>query len=137
MTLDIILNKTETIRRCIQRIHEEYQQNEENLNILTKQDSIILNLQRACEACIDIAMHIVSDRKLGIPQNSRDAFQILEQHNLITKEISSRMNAMVGFRNIAVHDYQTIQLIIVKNIITHHINDFSSFAEQSLSIAKQ
>jgi uncharacterized protein YutE (UPF0331/DUF86 family) len=108
MTLDIILNKTETIRRCIRRIHEEYQQNEANLNNLTKQDSIILNLQRACEACIDIAMHIVSDRKLGIPQHSRDAFQILEQHNLITKELGNRMNAMVGFRNIAVHDYQTL-----------------------------
>jgi uncharacterized protein YutE (UPF0331/DUF86 family) len=72
-----------------------------------------------------------------IPQHSLDTFQILEQHNLITKELGNRMNAMVGFRNIAVHDYQTIQIIIVKNIITLHINDFLSFAEQALTIAQQ
>ncbi len=137
MTLDIILNKTETIRRCIQRVHEEYEQNEANLTNLTKQDSIVLNIQRACEACIDIAMHIVSEHKLGIPQHSRESFQILEENNLISKELSNRMKAMVGFRNIAIHDYQKIQYIIVKNIITNHISDFLSFAERSLEIAKR
>ena len=62
---DIILNKTEIIDKCISRIKEEYAENEDNLyNNYTKQDSIILNLQRICEACIDLAMHITSLKKL-------------------------------------------------------------------------
>ncbi len=36
----------------------------ENLEDFTKQDSIILNIQRACEASIDLAMHIVAGKKI-------------------------------------------------------------------------
>jgi uncharacterized protein YutE (UPF0331/DUF86 family) len=72
--IKIILNKVSIIERCIQRIHEEYEDNPSNLQNDTKQDSIILNLQKACEASIDLAMHIVAEKKLGLPQNSRDAF---------------------------------------------------------------
>ena len=46
---DIILNKITTIERCLNRIHEVYEGNPENLSDFTKQDSIILNIQRACE----------------------------------------------------------------------------------------
>jgi len=44
---DVLLSKTTTIERCINRIHE--------IKDYTKQDSIILNIQRACEASIDLA----------------------------------------------------------------------------------
>ena len=74
MTGDVVANKLETIGRCLRRVREEYADNASNLRDCTKQDSIVLNLQRACEASIDLAMHIVSERDLGIPQNSRDAF---------------------------------------------------------------
>lgn len=71
MKNDIILNKISTIERCLKRIDEEYDHNADNLQNYTKQDSIILNIQRACEASIDIAMHVVAEKKLGIPQTSR------------------------------------------------------------------
>jgi uncharacterized protein YutE (UPF0331/DUF86 family) len=60
MKNDVILHKMSVIERCIKRIHEEYENNPKNLENYTKQDSIILNLQRACEASIDLAMHMVS-----------------------------------------------------------------------------
>jgi uncharacterized protein YutE (UPF0331/DUF86 family) len=66
----VILNKVSIIERCIKRIHEEYDNNPDHLENYTKQDSIVLNLQRACEASIDLAMHIVADKKLGLPQKS-------------------------------------------------------------------
>lgn len=74
MGSDVILNKIDTIERCINRIKEVYDNNPENLNDYTKQDSIVLNIQRACEASIDLAMHIISEKKLGVPQSSRDGF---------------------------------------------------------------
>ena len=54
-----------------------------NLKNNTKQDSIVLNLQRACEASIDLAMHIIAEKKLGLPQNSRDAFSFLEGEGIL------------------------------------------------------
>ncbi|MGL5715445.1 MAG: type VII toxin-antitoxin system HepT family RNase toxin, partial [Paraclostridium sp.] len=93
---DVIYNKIETIERCLYRIREVYAGEFENLKDYTKQDSIILNIQRACEACIDLSMHIVSSKKLGIPQNSRDAFEILNKNDLLSTELTKKLKAMVG-----------------------------------------
>ena len=62
MENDVILNKISVIESCIKRIHEEYDHDLEHLKNFTKQDSIILNLQRACEASIDLAMHVVAEK---------------------------------------------------------------------------
>jgi uncharacterized protein YutE (UPF0331/DUF86 family) len=129
VTKDVVINKTENIRRCVSRILEVYGENDDNLLNYTKQDSIVLNLQRACEACIDLAMHIVSERKLGVPQTSRDAFDLLNDNDIIDDEMNVRMKAMVGFRNIAVHDYQSIKVEILKSIIKNHLTDFTRFSE--------
>lgn len=50
---------------------------------------MILNIQRACEASIDMAMHVVSKRKLGIPKTSRDAFQLLLEHEILAAELAT------------------------------------------------
>lgn len=120
---DIILNKTETIKRCIKRVKEEYQNNPGNLEDYKTQDSIILNIQRLCEASIDIAMHYIKQKHLELPQSSKETFSILEKHAVLTSELSSRMQAMVGFRNISVHDYQSLNMAIVQAIIEKHLED--------------
>lgn len=126
---DVVLNKISVIERCIKRINEEYQGNFKNLENYTKQDSIILNIQRACEASIDLAMHIVSEEKLGIPQNSRDAFDVLLKKKIINEDLTENLKSMVGFRNIAVHDYQSVNLLIIKEIIEKHIYDLGKFTQ--------
>ena len=73
---NVIINKTANIERCLQRVREVYGGSRSSLDDLTKQDSIILNIQRGCESAIDLAMHLVSREKLGIPQSSREAFEI-------------------------------------------------------------
>ncbi len=133
MNNDVILNKISVIERCIKRINEEYDNNPKNLQNYTKQDSIILNIQRACEASIDIAMHIVAEKKLGIPQTSRDAFELLYKNHIITESVMKKMKAMVGFRNIAVHDYQEINLQIVQMIVEKHLDDFREYVKQVLA----
>jgi len=132
MVDDIIYNKAEIIERCIKRIKDEYANAPENLTNITKQDSVILNILRACEAAIDIAMHIVSEKRLGIPQNSRDAFEILNKNKIIDNELSKKMKAMVGFRNLAVHNYQVIDLSLVEAIIQNNLQDLLLFEEKIL-----
>jgi uncharacterized protein YutE (UPF0331/DUF86 family) len=132
MKNDVVLNKISVIERCKKRILDVYDQKPENLKDYTKQDSIILNIQRACEACIDLAMHIVVQKRLGLPQTSRDAFDMLETSSIIDEEIAKRLKAMVGFRNIAVHDYQTLNLNILEQIVEKHLEDFTDFTKQIL-----
>lgn len=127
---DVVLNKIATIKNCYKRIREEYDGYEKEFEYnYTKQDSIILNLQRACESAIDVGMRVVRLKELGLPQSSRDAFIFLEQAKLIPKDLSQRMQAMVGFRNIAVHNYRQINLDIVRSIIEKRLGDFREFTE--------
>lgn len=126
---DIVLNKIEIIKRCIRRVTEEYAHNPQNLENFTKQDSITLNIQRACEAAIDLGIHVIAERNLGIPQASRDTFDILQSNKIIGSEMSERLKAMTGFRNIAVHDYQKLNLKIVQAIIENHLEDLIRFSE--------
>ena len=132
MKNDIILNKIKIIERCINRIHEEYENNPHYLEIHTKQDSIILNLQRACEASIALAMHIVAEKKLGIPQKSQDAFTLLEVEGIIPSSLSQKMHEMVRFRDSAIYDYQEINLVILQKIIENHLVDFLQFTKTIL-----
>lgn len=127
---DVILNKIAAIERCLMRIREEYRGHEIELAThFTRQDSIILNLLRACEAAIDVAMHLVRVNALGVPQDSRDAFSLLDQANLIPADLSRRLQAMVGFRNIAVHNYQKLNLDILRAVLTERLTDFESYCQ--------
>lgn len=132
MKNDVILNKVSIIERCIKRVKEEYSDDPMNLNNYTKQDSIILNLKRACEASIDLAMHLVAEKKLGLPQNSRDAFTFLVNADVIPSSLGQKMKAMVGFRNIAVHDYQEVNLVILQKILEDHLIDFMEYTKTIL-----
>lgn len=129
MPTDVILNKAQIIERCLRRVYEEYADSPVNLQNITKQDSIILNLQRACEAALDMAMHVVAERRLGLPQSSRDAFVLLSQNGILEPELSKQLQAMVGFRNIAVHDYQSVNLAILQGIIENNLADLKKMAE--------
>lgn len=129
---DIIINKIETIKKCIKRVNEEYKNDSLNLKNCTKQDSIILNIQRLCEAGIDLATHVIRINKYGFFQSSKETFQILEKNNIIYKELSKNLQEMVGFRNITVHYYQAISLDILQKIIENHLEDALELAREVL-----
>lgn len=130
----VVLNKFETIEKCINRINEEYQNNPENLEDYRKMDMIVLNLQRACEAVLDLAMYVVSNKKLGLPQNKREAFRLLEENNIIDSKMCKNMKGMIGFRNIAVHDYKEINEEILQSVIENNLSDLTDFARKILNL---
>lgn len=134
MADDVVLNKAAVIERCLKRIVEEYESSETDLaSDYTRQDAIVLNFLRASEASIDLAMHATRVGRLGLPQGSREAFALLEEAGWIEPHLSSRMQTMVGFRNVAVHDYQKLNLEIVKSILENHLNDFRAFSSMIVS----
>ena len=125
----MVLNKAASIERCLHRITEEFTGDRQNLAAnQTKQDAIVLNLQRACETAIDLAMYVISQRRLGLPQESRGAFALLQTAGILPAELAARTHRMVGFRNVAVHEYTRLNLDIVLTIITKHLDDFRAFS---------
>ena len=130
MADDVLLNKAAAIERAVRRVREEYAVDDGTLSTnQTRQDAIVLNLQRACESSIDAAMHLVRVHRLGIPQDTREAFELLERAHLIEPDLADRLKKMVGFRDIAIHDYQKLSLEIVRRIIVERLDDFLSFAQ--------
>ena len=128
---DILINKAATIERCVARAREEYAKDPAGFaNDHTRQDAAILNIQRACEACLDMAHYIVRRDRLGAPQSGRDVLALLATAGAIDGVLAGRLQKMVGYRNIAVHDYQTLSLPITIAVIKHHLDDFLSFAEK-------
>ena len=128
MADDVLLNKAAAVERAIARAKEEYAGDDANLfGNQTKQDAIVLNLQRACESTIDAAMHLVRIHRLGIPQDTREAFDLLERAGLVDPSLATRLRRMVGFRNVAVHDYQRLNLEIVKAMLIERLDDFLEF----------
>jgi len=115
---DIIWNKAAIIERCIRRMHEEYRA-DPDLEDYTHVDALTLNIERACQAAIDLAMHMVAKQRLGVPQSSGDAFHLLEKSGYVSSKLRKSLVAMTGFRNIAIHQYQAIAKYMT--IISQHV----------------
>ncbi len=122
--------KIATIERCIERARAELAQAGSGFKQdYTRQDAAILNVTRACEAAIDIANILVRKGRLGVPGDAKESFALLERAGLVTPVASARLQRMIGFRNIAVHQYQDLDLDIVEQVIRFSLDDISLFVD--------
>lgn len=133
MVDDVLINKAATIERCVQRAREEYFSEPATFATnFSRQDAAILNIQRACEAALDMGQHLIRRDRLGVPQSARDVFALLAQAGRIELPLAEGLQRMVGFRNIAVHDYQSLQLPITIAIIEKHLDEFLQYSKALL-----
>ncbi len=135
MDKDVVLNKLESLRRCLQRVQDK---TPASIDLLVDdcdlQDIITLNLERAIQTCVDIGLHIISDLEIPVPETMSQTFDSLRKAECLDAETAERMVKSVGLRNTAVHAYQEIDWDIVYCIITEHLDDFRSFARQILTL---
>jgi len=124
---DVVLAKVAAVQRCLKRIQETTMLEPESLDDIDKQDIFVLNLQRSVQAVIDLATHIVASEGLGLSDTVKGNFKLLQNAGVISKELAAKMESMVGFRNIAMHDYQAIDKGILKSILIHNLKDLEDF----------
>ena len=124
---DVLLNKAATVERCLARVRGMVAA-DPALVALDAQDVVVLNLQRAAQACIDGAMHAVRTARLGLPQTSRDAFDLLAGAGALDASLATAMMRVVGFRNVAVHEYRALNLDVVRAIATDGLGNVEAFA---------
>jgi len=134
MADDVLLNKAATIERCVARAREEYAAAAPDFATdFTRQDAAVLNIQRACEAALDMGQHLIRREGLGLPQSARDVFDLLARGQVIDATLAEALKKMVGFRNIAVHDYQRLLLPITVSVITLHLDEFLRYSAALLT----
>jgi len=127
---DIVLAKIAIIQRCLQRIQQVTQLDPSSLDDIDNEDIFVLNLQRAVQAAIDLGAHVLVAQGLEMPATLREIFTTLERHGLISATVSTNMQKMCGFRNIAVHACQTLSKPILKAILTDHLKDLEDFYDE-------
>ncbi|MBN8726874.1 MAG: DUF86 domain-containing protein [Xanthomonadales bacterium] len=133
MADDVLINKAAIIERCVARAREEYARDPASFGSdYTRQDAAILNIHRACEAALDMGQHLIRRERLGIPQSARDVFALLADAGWIEPALADALKRMVGFRNIAVHQYQVLQLPITISIIERHLDEFLDYSKALL-----
>ncbi|XLX41213.1 type VII toxin-antitoxin system HepT family RNase toxin [Ectopseudomonas mendocina] len=133
MVDDVLLNKAASIERCVRRAREEYGRDPASFaEDYTRQDAAILNIQRACEAALDMGQHLIRRERLGVPQSARDVFALLADGGWIERDLAEALKRMVGYRNIAVHEYQALQLPITVAVITQHLGEFLDYSQSIL-----
>ena len=76
-----------------------------------------------------MAMHVVADRHLGVPQSTADAFLLLERAGLIGGPLASALCGMVGFRNVAVHQYENLDVSVLRWIVESGHRDWIRLGE--------
>jgi uncharacterized protein YutE (UPF0331/DUF86 family) len=130
---DIVLAKTAAIQRCLKRINDVTGLKPESLHDQDVQDIFVLNLQRAIQSAIDLSTHIIAAENLGLPDTIKENFELLEKAKIIGRDLSKRMQSMVGFRNIAIHEYQSLETKVLEAILMKRLKDLEEFYASVIS----
>ena len=124
---DVAFAKIGIIKRCMQRIVQVTALDPAAFDDFTVQDVFVLNLQRAVQAAIDLAAHVVASEGFGMPVDLKENFRFLREHGIIVAGLAEKLEKMVGFRNIAVHEYQEIDIEVLKTILVQNLRDLEDF----------
>ena len=129
MDREVIEQKIEALRRCVERVRQKTPATPTVLaNDPDAQDILTLNLTRAVQLCVDIGAHLIAAQNKPAPDTMGQTFDVLADMGVVSAELGMRMKKAVGFRNIAVHNYEAIDWEITHAIATRHMNDFAAFA---------
>jgi uncharacterized protein YutE (UPF0331/DUF86 family) len=123
---DLVAKKLAQIETCVEQLRT-LSHPERIPTDIREQRFVEHTLQIAIQSVLDVASHIVSDERLGEPRTNRELADLLERGNWISPDLARRVRNMVGFRNILVHGYEVVDLIIVREIVESRLGDLLEF----------
>jgi uncharacterized protein YutE (UPF0331/DUF86 family) len=133
MGSDVILKKMDSLRRCLSRLEEktpeDFKSLKENHDL---QDIVSINLERAVQLSVDIGLQLLTYRNKRPPDSMAEVFADLAAEGIISSSLADHLKSAVGFRKIAVHEYEEIDWNIVHSILTDHLGDFYSYMKRVL-----
>ena len=127
---DLLLSKASSVRRHLKRAKEKAEPDLTTfLADLDRQEIVMFNIHMAIQNCIDIAAHIISEEGFGIPDSTGEMFNILEENNYLSNELTQKMVKAAGLRNLIVHEYAKIEAKQVFSIVKKDIGDLNAYLQ--------
>jgi len=84
-------------------------------------------LQIAIQAALDVASHVASDERWEEPRTNQELFELFARHGWLDEALTRSLRAAVGFRNVLVHGYASVDRTIVRDILENHLEDLTAF----------
>ncbi len=132
---DLVLRKIADVDQYLQQLADYRQIDLDSYQHDWKTQRIIeRTLHLTIEACMDLADHIVADRRLRVPETGAETFDILAEAGVIPIDLGAALARMVGFRDILVHDYARVDSTIVLRVLRTDLADVVRFREAILHI---
>jgi uncharacterized protein YutE (UPF0331/DUF86 family) len=131
---DILLARAASIHRCLQRI-DSVRVPRPDLSVLDREDIRAVNLQRAVQCALDMAKHVASADRLGLPDGEQRPLELLATHGRISPELAGRPRRLGGFGDFSVHEYASLDPAIVESITRDHLGDLTTLASALLAEA--
>jgi uncharacterized protein YutE (UPF0331/DUF86 family) len=126
---DLIKKKLAFIETCVRELTEIADPDRLDTDI-REQRFVQHTLQLAIQAALDVASHIVSTERLGEPETNRQLFDRLVQSDWLKAELTERLHAMAGLRNILVHGYRSVDNRVIRDILENHLGDLLGFVAE-------
>lgn len=132
---DLVLAKVDSLERCLSRIADAREASSPARPAVDVQDITALNLQRAVQAMIDLAAHVVAAEGLGVPDSLGASFTLLERANILDPALAEQMRRMTDFRNVAIHEYRRLDPAVLDAIVRDRLGDLRAFAARIVTLA--
>jgi uncharacterized protein YutE (UPF0331/DUF86 family) len=132
----VVLKRIGQIRKCVEAL-ETIRRMHTKKRFLTDamiQAAAERNMQVAIQSVLDICNHVVADMRLEVPDEEKQAFQIMASHKLIPQQLAKTLTQMTGMRNVLVHEYLDVDHARLYAAMTNNLGDFEKLIKAVLKL---
>jgi uncharacterized protein YutE (UPF0331/DUF86 family) len=86
-------------------------------------------LQLCIQNVLDVATHVAASAGRDVPDYAT-AIDHLAELEILPGEFATQFRAVAGFRNVVVHGYLDVDLVIVHRLLNERLEDFAQFARR-------
>lgn len=94
-------------------------------------------LQLSIEILLDTGKLILAEKNFSRPDNTQEIFSILHDNKILSAKLTEKIQGIVNFRNILVHEYEKIDRNIVYEKLQENLNDFIKFRKEITKFLKK
>ncbi|WP_292655804.1 DUF86 domain-containing protein [Nitratifractor sp.] len=129
MQLSDKLKRLETNLNVLKEVRNEIHSPEMLEQNIRYEWEVRYGLLESIQIVIDIACKISARFNLGNPGNYKECLELLAQHGYIDRDLMQNTTAMVGLRNLLVHEYTRLDR---KRLFEYldHLEDFHTFIRE-------
>jgi uncharacterized protein YutE (UPF0331/DUF86 family) len=126
--MERIRDKLDELGGYLSELEEDLPSSEEEyLENRVKRRACERTFQLACEDLVDVCNLIISEKKFQLPKDTRDSIKRMEEARIIPGVLSSKLQDMIGFRNLLIHKYGKVNDSRAYNYFEHEVADLYEF----------